>query len=104
MRRMQATELAQYIKDAKPLLIDVREPWEYEICHLEQSLNIPMGQIAEHLGRVREAEECVLICHHGVRSMHVIGYLQQQGLDHLINLDGGIDAWARDVDTSLALY
>lgn len=104
MRRMEASELSDYLQSASPLLLDVREPWEFEICHLADSVNIPMGQIPQQLELVRTAEECVVICHHGVRSMQVISYLIQQSCDKLINLDGGVDAWAHQVDQDMALY
>ena len=101
---MAAAELHNYLQKAKPLLIDVREPWEFEICQLPGSTNIPMGQIPQHLETICQAQECVIICHHGVRSMNVIQYLLQQNIDHLINLDGGVDAWAREVDADMPLY
>ena len=101
---MQATKLADYLSDSKPLLIDVREPWEFEICQLANSVNIPMSTIPNHLQQIQDADECVIICHHGVRSMNVIQYLMLQDIDHLINLDGGINAWAQTVDQNMALY
>lgn len=104
MQRMQATALADYLAHSKPLLVDVREPWEFEICQLAESINIPMATIPNHLARIRDSDECVIICHHGVRSMSVIEYLMQQNIDHLINLDGGVDAWAKTVDRDMALY
>ena len=104
MQRMQPSELADYLANTKPLLVDVREPWEFEICQMAGSINIPMATIPNHLEQIRDADECVVICHHGVRSMNVIQYLMQQDIDHLINLDGGIDAWAQTVDRDMALY
>lgn len=101
---MTAMQLATHLQDANPLLIDVREPWEFDICHIEGSLNIPMGQIAQQLDKIETADEAVIICHHGIRSAQVIHYLQQQSIDQLINLDGGVDAWAREVDSGLAIY
>ena len=104
MQRMNALELSAYLENSQPLLIDVREPWEFEICHLSGSINIPMGRIPQYLEMISEAPECVMICHHGVRSLHVIRYLQQYQMGELINLEGGIDAWAREVDLNMALY
>ena len=101
---MSATELAEYLEDTSPLLLDVREPWEFEICHIVGSINLPMGQIPLQLHQLQTAEETVVICHHGIRSQQVIHYLEQQGLDSLINLDGGVDAWARDVDLDMPVY
>ncbi|MDH5355803.1 MAG: rhodanese-like domain-containing protein [Gammaproteobacteria bacterium] len=104
MRRMEASELSDHLQSASPLLLDVREPWEFEICHLPNSVNIPMNQIPQQLDLVRAAEECVVICHHGVRSMQVINFLIQQSCNNLINLDGGVNAWAHQVDQDMALY
>ncbi len=104
MRRMSATELADHLEDANPLLIDVREPWEFEICHIVGSVNIPMNQIPLQLHRLQEADESVVFCHHGIRSHHVIHYLEQHDIDSLINLDGGVDAWARAVDLDMPVY
>lgn len=101
---MQAQELSEYLTNSTPLLIDVREPWEFEICRIDGSINIPMGAVPQQLEQIRAAEESVIICHHGVRSMNVIQYLLQQDINHLINLDGGIDAWAQTVDRSMAVY
>jgi len=101
---MNAPQLAEYLADAKPLLLDVREPWEFEICHIDGSVNLPMSQLPRYLDRLDDADEIVVICHHGVRSLQVAGYLQQQHDAELINLDGGVDAWAREVDPAMALY
>ena len=101
---MNAPQLAAYLAHAEPLLLDVREPWEFDICHIDGSVNLPMAQIPARLEQLDEAEEIVLICHHGIRSLQVAGYLQRAVDATLINLDGGVDAWAREVDTDMALY
>ena len=101
---MAANELHAYLQNFEPMLIDVREPWEFDICQLPGSINIPMAQIPARLETIRAAQECVMICHHGIRSMNVIQYLVQQNIEHLINLDGGVDAWAREVDANMPLY
>ena len=104
MRRMNASQLAAYLAEAEPLLLDVREPWEFDICHIEGSINLPMAQVPARLDRLDDAGEIVVICHHGIRSMQVAAFLQQQHDAELINLDGGVDAWAREVDPGMALY
>lgn len=104
MRRMDASELSEYLNSADPVLLDVREPWEFDICHLPNSINIPMGQIPQRLDTLNSNDEYIVICHHGVRSLHVIQYLQGQSFDQLINLDGGVDTWARQVDLDMAVY
>ena len=107
MHRISAIELAEKLEQEDPLLLDVREPWEFEICHIEGSINIPMGQIPGRMEQIRDlqtADETVVICHHGIRSQQVINYLQQQSQTVLINLDGGVDAWARSVDPDMPVY
>jgi len=104
MRSMNAAQLAAYLENEKPLLLDVREPWEYEICHIDGSLNIPMGHIPQQLTQLQSADDIIVICHHGIRSRHIISYLQQQSIDGLVNLDGGVDAWAREIDPDMPLY
>ena len=101
---MRPPQLAAYLADAEPMLVDVREPWEFDICHIGGSINLPMSQIPARLDQLQDADEIVLICHHGIRSMQVAGYLQQSVDGKLINLDGGVDAWAREVDPDMALY
>jgi len=101
---MNAPQLAAYLAEAEPLLLDVRETWEFEICRIDGSINLPMSQIPGQIEQLEGAEEIVVICHHGMRSMQVAGYLQQLVDGRLINLDGGVDAWAREVDPDMALY
>jgi rhodanese-related sulfurtransferase len=101
---MNAAQLAAQLKNEKPFLLDVREPWEYEICHINGSINIPMGHIPQQWAQLQGATEIVVICHHGIRSQNVIRFLQQQSVDGLVNLDGGVDAWAREVDLDMPLY
>jgi len=88
-----------------PLLLDVREPWEFALCNLPGSQLVPMGRIhqlaPEQLDPHRET---VVICHHGVRSRHVALYLERLGFTQVINLNGGLDAWARDLDPHMATY
>jgi rhodanese-related sulfurtransferase len=87
-----------------PVLLDVREPWEFEICRIEGSLSVPMGQIPAAVSRLDPNRETVVICHHGIRSYQVAHYLEQQGFTRLINLDGGVAAWARDQDPAMQVY
>lgn len=86
-------------------LIDVRQPEEYAFCRIEGSLLIPLGELAARADEVPDDRPVVLICHHGVRSMQALAYLQHRHeLTNLLNLRGGIDAWSRRVDDSVALY
>ena len=106
MREMGARELNTYLEttDRQPLLLDVREPWEYDIARIEGSQLIPMRSIPGKLAELDPARETVLICHHGIRSRQVGRYLQSQGFTNLINLSGGVEEWAREVDKLMATY
>ena len=104
MSSMSATELSAHLGQATPLLLDVREPWEFDICHIAGSNNLPMGQIPQRVEELPDSGEVVVICHHGVRSQQVIRFLQGQTNASLVNLDGGVDAWAREVDRDMPLY
>lgn len=89
-----------------PLILDVREPHEWEISNLAGlgAVLIPKGQILEHLGELDTAREIVIHCKTGGRSGDVILELQRHGYRKLLNLAGGINQWARDVDPSLPIY
>ena len=104
MRNLRPGELAEYLREQQPLLLDVREPWEHNICHLEGSQLLPMGQIHLRLQQLDPQRETVVICHHGIRSRQVAMFLEHQGFSNVINLAGGLDAWAREVDLDMATY
>jgi rhodanese-related sulfurtransferase len=88
----------------RPLLLDVREEWEYAYCHIADSLHVPLAAIPERITALDSGRETVLICHHGVRSHRAALYLQGRGFENLINLEGGIDAWAIRVDPAMPRY
>ncbi len=106
MREFSATELKQYLDNAEqqPLLLDVRQPWEYDVCRLENCQLIPMSQIPAKLDQLDQNQETVVICHHGIRSRSVGRYLEQAGFTNIINLSGGVDQWAKQVDTRMPTY
>jgi rhodanese-related sulfurtransferase len=105
VRRFSSQQLADYLRDNSPLLLDVREPWEYAICKLEGSELVPMRQIPAFAAQLDPQQDIVVICHHGIRSKAVCDYLEQQhGYTRLINLEGGVDAWAKQQDSSMATY
>lgn len=90
--------------DGEPVLLDVREPWEYETCRLAGSLNIPMGEITERMNELDPAAMTIVICHHGMRSFQVGDYLEGSGFKDIVNLEGGIDAWAERVNQDMPRY
>ncbi|MDX5419882.1 MAG: rhodanese [Hymenobacteraceae bacterium] len=105
MEEITAQELkARLGRNDKLQLVDVREPEEFEICNLGGEL-IPMGELHRQANRIRRDVPVVVICHHGFRSAQAINYLSQRlGYDNLLNLKGGIHAWATQVDPSMAVY
>lgn len=96
-RRLQAGDDIQ--------LIDVREEMEFEYCHLPGSLLLPLDELPRRAAEIRTEGPVVVICHHGVRSAHAMGYLRQRlGRTNVINLRGGVDAWALQVDPAFPTY
>jgi rhodanese-related sulfurtransferase len=106
MRQINARALKQLLDNNpdKPLLLDVREPWEYEICHIEGSKLLPMREIHRAIGQLDRDRETVVICHHGIRSQQVCYYLTEMGFNNVNNLIGGVQAWANDVDLTMPTY
>jgi rhodanese-related sulfurtransferase len=87
----------------RPELLDVREPWEFELARIEGARLIPMGELSERVSELDPEAETVVICHHGNRSAYVARALQQAGFAKVLNLDGGLDAYS-DVDESVPRY
>jgi rhodanese-related sulfurtransferase len=87
----------------RPELLDVREPWEFELARIEGSKLIPMGELAERVWELDPAQETVVICHHGNRSAYVTQALQGAGFEKVLNLEGGLDAYSF-VDESVPPY
>ena len=85
-------------------LLDVREPWEVSLGALPEAIAIPMNELPEQADALPADRPLVVLCHHGQRSAHVTAWLRRRGYDNAINLDGGIDAWARTVDPTMATY
>jgi len=100
-----APELAEKLKNGEDLhLIDVREPHEVEISHLEGEELIPLGQFASHLSDLDSSEDIVLFCKSGTRSTRALEILASAGFKKVKNLKGGINAWAMEVDPSMPIY
>ncbi len=87
----------------RPELLDVREPWEFDLARIEGSRLIPMGQLAERISELDPAAKTVVICHHGNRSAYVTQALAGAGFANVLNLEGGLDAYS-DVDASVPRY
>jgi rhodanese-related sulfurtransferase len=85
-------------------VLDVREARELDICQLEGALHVPMAEIPARTDDLPTNQPLVVICHHGARSQMVVDFLRSAGFDNAVNLDGGIDAWACEVDQSMRRY
>ncbi len=97
--------LKSLLDSKKPVkVIDVREPHEYDICHLAGSKLIPLSQFTQRIGELDSADELVLHCHKGVRSMRALEILRSAGFKKIKSLRGGIEAWADKIDSSMARY
>ena len=107
MQDIEPSRLKAWLDDAsreRPVLLDVREPWEYEKARIEGSRLVPMREVPARLAEIDQHSELVAICHHGGRSMQVAMFLAKQGFKRVHNLKGGIDAWSRTVDPSVPIY
>jgi rhodanese-related sulfurtransferase len=88
-----------------PLLLDVREPWEYQTAHIELSTLIPMNEIPGRAHQELDEDAPILVlCHHGARSLSVAAWLRQQGFSQAQSVSGGIDAWSRLIDPTIPRY
>lgn len=99
------SELTKELEQQRPIvLLDVREPHEWEICHIEGAQLIPLGELPARLNELDGHDEIVTHCHSGVRSMQALEILQAAGFSKVRNLRGGIDAWSTDVDPTIPRY
>lgn len=107
MKQIRVQELAEWLADNNrqpPLLLDVREPWECELCQIQGSQALPMHLVPLHCDELPEDREIVVICHHGGRSMQVAMFLERKGFAAIYNLMGGVDAWACEVEPGMRRY
>jgi rhodanese-related sulfurtransferase len=107
LKNLAPTELAAWLADArreKPLLLDVREPWEWQTARIDGAQLIPMREVPARLQELDSARAVVAICHHGGRSQQVAMFLEKNGFSKVHNLQGGVDAWSRTVDPAVPLY
>tara|TARA_X000001036_G_scaffold174370_1_gene164985 strand:- start:530 stop:838 length:309 start_codon:yes stop_codon:yes gene_type:complete len=96
-------KLKKMLDNNEVILLDVREPYEVEICNVKGSLFIPMNEIPKNVELLDKEKSYAVMCHSGVRSLHVANYLNSQGYSAL-NVIGGIDMWSLSVDKNLKRY
>jgi rhodanese-related sulfurtransferase len=96
---------SQLATENPPLLLDVREPWEYATAHIDPSTLIPMNEIPGRAHQELDEDAPILVlCHHGARSLSVAAWLRQQGFEKAQSVSGGIDAWSRSIDPTVPRY
>ena len=100
---IEVLELKKMLKNNEVVLLDVREPYEVEICNVKGSLFIPMNEIPQNIEQLDKEKRYAVMCHSGVRSLFVSNYLNSLGYGTL-NVIGGIDRWATDVDENMKRY
>jgi rhodanese-related sulfurtransferase len=107
VKQITPAELAAWLGEAgraKPLLLDVREGWEFQTCSIAGSRHLPMGEVPARKDELDADADIVVICHHGGRSMQVATFLEKNGFARVHNLAGGVDSWARSVDPKMPVY
>lgn len=109
MNRLHVQELIPF-SQAHPgvVLLDVREPWEVALAPLAvegvRTMSMPMGEVPARCAELDPQQPVVCFCHHGMRSAQVVAFLMHQGHSTVYNLEGGTDAWARQVDPAMPRY
>lgn len=88
----------------KFLLVDVRQQWEYDACRIEGAKLVPLGSIPENLALFEQAEDVVVYCHHGMRSLDAAAWLHSQGVTGARSLAGGIERWSLEIDSTVPRY
>ncbi len=107
MQQISAQQLDAWLRDAartRPQLIDVREPWEFDVCHIAGSTAMPLNSLPARWMTLDKEADIVMVCHHGARSFQAGLFLEQQGFSRIINLHGGVAAWAQQVDPAMPRY
>ncbi len=107
MQNLTPSQLAEWLADtsrAAPVVLDVREPWEVATASLNGAVSIPMREIPARSNELDDEAPIVCMCHHGARSANVGMFLESRGFTNIFNLQGGIDAWSRQVDSSVPTY
>ncbi len=91
-------------KKSNIMLVDVREKWEFDLCHIPDSIHIPVSDIVLRMSELQKSDPIILICHNGRRSLNIGLELIDKGFNNVINLKGGVDQWADDIDNTMAKY
>lgn len=110
MQQISAPQLNEWLTESlagtrpRLQLLDVREPWELDVCRIADTKSMPMRSVPARFMELDRDAETVVICHHGARSYQVAMFLEQQGFSKILNLYGGVAAWAQQVDSTMPTY
>jgi rhodanese-related sulfurtransferase len=105
MNRMSVQKLDEHLKTIHSFqLIDVRETWEHEICHLPNSVLVPLSRLPRFLADADSGLSYIFICHHGIRSARATAFALANGFEHVFNLTGGVAAWSASIDPQFPVY
>lgn len=103
--QISAKEVSERIaRGEKLLLVDVREPWEYELCRIPGAKLIPLGTLPANLNILLDAGDVICYCHHGMRSLDAASWLRQQGVESAKSMAGGIERWSAEIDPKVPRY
>ena len=104
--QITAKEVSERIaRGEKFLLVDVREPWEFDLCKIPGATLIPLGTIPANLNTLLDVDDDVVCyCHHGMRSLDAAVWLRQQGVQNAKSMAGGIERWSVEIDPSVPRY
>ena len=95
---------ARLDRGEKLVLVDVREPWEHQVCRIEGAQLIPLGSLAASLQTLPDVDELICYCHHGMRSLDAATWLRFQGFAKAKSLAGGIERWSVEIDPRVPRY
>jgi rhodanese-related sulfurtransferase len=105
--QLPVAELARWRAESgrvAPVLVDVREPWEFEYCRIDGSLSVPLAELPRRVAELPRDRPLVMVCHHGNRSWHAAAMLMRAGFEEVLNLRGGVAAWAAEIDPTMKTY
>ena len=97
-------QFKDYLDNNTAILVDVREQGEIDICKIDGSISMPMSKGPEQYDELNPSDNVAIYCHHGMRSLQIAEFLESKGYESLFNLQGGIDAWSREIDPSVDTY
>jgi rhodanese-related sulfurtransferase len=92
------------VRGEKLFIVDVREPWEHDLCRIPGARLIPLGMLPANLNALLDAEDVICYCHHGMRSLDAAAWLRKQGVESARSLAGGIERWSVEIDPKVPRY